>query len=150
MLSRTEAEDSKLLFGELTQRIIGVFYDVFNELGHGFLESVYTEAVCMALRDEGLAVEREVKVPVYFRAKCIGEYRADIIVESKVLLELKAVRSLDSSHEAQLLHYLRSTNIEVGLLLNFGPKAQFKRAAFSNIRKNPRESAKSAANGFGG
>src|SRR5216684_5973942 len=111
-----EAARPTLKHGELTDKIIGVFYDVYNELGHGFLESTYSEAMALALTESGLANAREVPVPVWFRGRKVGQYFADLIVESDVLLELKASRTLESAHEAQLLHYLRSTDIEVGLL----------------------------------
>jgi GxxExxY protein len=128
----------------LTEKIIGVFYDVYNELGHGFLESTYAEALIVALQEAGLSTAREVPVPVWFRGKKVGQYYADLIVEGVVLLELKAARALDSAHEAQLLHYLRATEVEVGLLLNFGLRPQFRRLLFDNERKkipeNPCES----------
>jgi GxxExxY protein len=128
-----------LKHSELTDKIIGVFYDVYNELGHGFLESTYAEAMVVALSNIGLAAAREVPVPVWFRGKKIGQYFADLVVNNIVLLELKAARGLDSAHEAQLLHYLRATNIEVGLLLNFGNRPQFRRLLFDNERKKIRE-----------
>lgn len=128
----------------VTDRIIGVFYDVYNELGNGFLESTYAEAMVIALNQSGLRAIREVPVPVWFRGKKIGQYFADMVVDNTVLLELKAARSLESAHEAQLLHYLRATEIEVGLLLNFGLRPQFRRLLFDNDRKkirgNPCES----------
>lgn len=128
----------------VTDRIIGVFYDVYNELGNGFLESTYAEAMVIALNQSGLRAIREVPVPVWFRGKKIGQYFADMVVDNTVLLELKAARSLESAHEAQLLHYLRATEIEVGLLLNFGLRPQFRRLLFDNgrkkIRGNPCES----------
>jgi len=133
-----------LKHSELTQKIIGVFYDVYNELGHGFLESTYSEALVVALQETRVDVAREDPVPVWFRGKKVGQYYADLIVEGVVLLELKAARTLESAHEAQLLHYLRATEIEVGLLLNFGLRAQFRRLLFDNERKkirvNPCES----------
>lgn len=128
----------------VTDRIIGVFYDVYNELGSGFLESTYAEAMVIALNQSGLRAIREVPVPVWFRGKKIGQYFADMVVDNTVLLELKTARSLESAHEAQLLHYLRATEIEVGLLLNFGLRPQFRRLLFDNDRKkirgNPCES----------
>jgi len=133
-----------LKHSNLTDKIIGVFYDVYNELGHGFLESTYKEAMALALTESGLANVREVPVPVWFRGRKVGQYFADMVVQSHVLLELKATRTLESAHEAQLLHYLRSTDIEVGLLFNFGPRPQFRRLLFDNERKkirgNPCES----------
>jgi GxxExxY protein len=132
---RRSEEKPEYLHEELTKRIIGVFYEVYNELGHGFLESVYHNAMVLALRQAGLMVESKVPVPVWFRGQQVGAFEVDILVERKVLLELKAVRALESAHEAQTLNYLRATPIEVGLLLNFGPKPQVRRFAFSNTRK---------------
>jgi len=123
---------------DLCHQIVGVFYSVYNELGHGFLEAVYEEALAIGLTEAGLHVTRQVPTPIWFRGRTIGEYKADLIVNGVVLLELKATKSLDSSHEAQILNYLRATNIEVGLLLNFGPKPQFKRFVFENNRKGIR------------
>ena len=127
--------DSGLKHRDLTQKIIGVFYEVYNELGHGFLESVYEAAFEVALTAKGLTVLRQIEVPVWFRGKKIGDFTADMLVERCVLLELKAGRALDPAHEAQLLNYLRATEIEVGLLFSFGLKPQFKRLAFDNARK---------------
>lgn len=126
------------LHADVTGRIIGVFYDVYNELGHGFLESVYQAAMEVALAEAGMTVGRQVPVPVWFRGRSIGEFFADLLVENVVLVELKAVRTLEPSHEAQLLHYLRATPFEVGLLLNFGPKPQVKRLVYDNPRKRHR------------
>jgi GxxExxY protein len=128
-----------LKHSELTERIIGIFYDVYNELGHGFLESTYAEAMVVALEEAGLKVAREVGVPVWFRGRKVGQYFADLLVNNAVLLELKTARTLESAHEAQLLHYLRATDIEVGLLLNFGTRPQFRRLLFDNQRKKIRE-----------
>src|SRR2546428_10991516 len=101
-------------------------------------------ALVMALREAGLAVEWQVPVPVWFRRQKVGDFRADILVEKKVLLELKSSRAIDPAHEAQLLHYLKATEIELGLLLNFGTRPQFRRLLFDNERKkirgNPCES----------
>jgi GxxExxY protein len=133
-----------LKHSELTAKIIGVFYSVYNELGYGFLESTYAEAMVIALEDSGLTSAREVPVPVWFRGRKAGQYFADLVVGQTVLLELKTARTLDTAHEAQLLHYLRATEIEVGLLLNFGLRPQFRRLLFDNerkkIRQNPCES----------
>jgi GxxExxY protein len=133
-----------LKHSELTDKIIGVFYDVYNELGQGFLESTYAEALLIALEESGLSAAREVPVPVWFRNRKVGQYYADVVVEGLILLELKAARSLESAHEAQLLHYLRATEVEVGLLLNFGLRPQFRRLLIDNERKkirgNPCES----------
>ncbi len=128
-----------LKHGELTQTVIGVFFEVYNELGHGFLESVYQRAFEIALTAKGLRVCRKIEVPVWFRGEKVGDFEADVLVEDRLLLELKAVRCLDAAHEAQLLNYLRATDVEVGLLFNFGLKPQFKRFAFENSRKQRRD-----------
>jgi len=96
---------------ELTETIIGVFFEVYNELGHGFLESVYEKAFEVALSARGLDVRRQIQVPVWFRGHKVGDFVADVLVDRSVLLELKAARTLDSAHEAQLLNYLRATEI---------------------------------------
>ncbi|MGB7600816.1 MAG: GxxExxY protein [Candidatus Sulfotelmatobacter sp.] len=134
-----ETQESRLKHSALSEKIIGVFYDVYNELGHGFLESTYAQAMLMALEESGLSAAREVPVPVWFRGRKVGQYFADLIVEDVVLLELKAARTLESANEAQLLHYLRATSVEVGLLLNFGLRPQFRRLLFDNERKKIRE-----------
>ena len=120
---------------ELTRRIIGAFFDVYNDLGVGFLESVYRRAMAFALRDAGLAAEEEVPIEVMLRGRVLGCFRADLLVERSVILELKAVRAVEQLHEKQLLNYLRATDLEVGLLLNFGPRPSFRRLAFRNDRK---------------
>ncbi|HJT67640.1 MAG TPA: GxxExxY protein [Pyrinomonadaceae bacterium] len=120
---------------ELTRKIIGVFYEVYNELGHGFLESVYQKSLGLALQSADLDARWPVAIPVWFRGHPVGHFEGDMLVERSVLLELKAVRALDGSHQAQLLNYLRATDIEVGLLLNFGVKPEFKRLLFDNSRK---------------
>jgi len=123
---------------ETTEAIIGCFYRVYNALGYGFLERVYVRALAREMRDLGLAVDLEVPLPVFYADECVGAYRADCVVEASVIVEVKAVRTLAPEHGAQLLHYLRSTDIEVGLLLNFGNGPTFKRLAYSNNRKADR------------
>jgi GxxExxY protein len=120
---------------ELTYEIIGVFYDVYNELGHGFLESVYQRSLGLALESAGLKVRSQVKIPVWFRQQRVGMFEGDMLVDECVLLELKVVRCLERSHQAQLMNYLRATDIEVGLLFNFGVKPEFKALVFENTRK---------------
>ena len=127
----------------MTDKIIGVFYEVYNELGFGFLESVYENALVIAFKAKGLKVERQVPIPVWFRGQKVGDFIADLIIEGVVLLELKAVKSIDEAHLAQLLNYLRATEIEVGLLLNFGNRPEFKRLAFENQRKKQQADNKS-------
>jgi len=129
------ADTRGLKHKELTETIIGVFYEVYNELGHGFLESVYERAFEVALTSRGFNVLRQIQIPVWFRGQKVGDFVADVLVDKSVLLELKAARMLDSSHEAQLLNYLRATEIEVGILFNFGIKPEFRRLAFDNSRK---------------
>jgi GxxExxY protein len=107
-------------------------------LGHGFLESVYHKSLYVALKEAGLTVHSNVDIPVWFRGHQVGCFEGDLLVEQCVLLELKAARMLTSAHQAQLLNYLRATEIEVGLLLNFGPKPEFKRVAYDNSRKRIR------------
>jgi GxxExxY protein len=128
-----------LKHAELTEKITGIFYDVYNELGYGFLECVYEESLVIVLHEARLAVDRQILLPVWFRGHKVGDFRADVMVENSVLLELKSARSLDPAHEAQLLHYLKSTEIEVGMLLNFGTRPQFRRLLFDNERKKIRE-----------
>jgi GxxExxY protein len=120
---------------EVTEVIIQAFYEVYNELGHGFLESVYEQAMNRVLRDKGVEVKRQSPLPVWFRDEQIGDFRADLIVANSVIVELKAARALGSAHEAQLLNCLRASDVEVGLLLNFGPGPQVKRMAFANQKK---------------
>ena len=121
---------------EITDKILHAFFKVvYPKLGYGFLEKVYENAFVIALTTLGLKVEQQVKIAVYFQGQIVGEYFADLLVEDKVIVELKAVSRLLMEHEVQLLNYLRATQYEVGLLLNFGPKPDFHRKAFDNSRK---------------
>ena len=120
---------------DLTERIIGAFYKVYNALGYGFLEKVYRNALTIELRRQGLEVVPESRIAVYYAGEEVGEYFADLLVADAVIVELKAARRLLDEHEAQLLNYLKATPYEVGLLLNFGPKPEIKRKAFDNSRK---------------
>ncbi len=124
---------------ELTGKIIDVFYDVYNELGHGFLESVYENSMRLALTESRLLLPDKQPLLVHFRGVVVGTFEPDIIVEERVILELKSAQAIDPAHEAQLLNYLRATTVEVGLLLNFGPKPEFKRMVFDNSRKRLRK-----------
>lgn len=125
---------------ELTEKLIGIFFSIYNELGHGFLESVYEQAFAVALAENEIFFERQVAVPVWYHGQQIGDFRADLLVDGKVIIELKVGRAVDSAWEKQLLNYLRATEIEVGMLFNFGPKAEFRRYLFDNEKKNPRKS----------
>lgn len=124
--------------GELTDQIINAFFEVYNGLGYGFLEKVYENALANRLRRMGLAVEQQAGINVYFEGAVVGEYFADLLVENKVLLELKAAEAIDPAHKAQLRNYLRATDCKVGLVLNFGPQPTFIRQVMDNSRKPSR------------
>jgi GxxExxY protein len=134
-MMNTDEEQVQGKHDELTKRIIGVFYEVYNELGSGFLESVYRESMRLALLQAGFAAVTEVAIPVSFRGEVVGIFRADLIVNDTVLVELKACDSLIHEHVSQTLHYLRATSIEVALLMNFGPSPRFKRLVMDNELK---------------
>ncbi len=119
-------------------RIIGAFFEVYKQLGGGFAESVYEEALARELEEGGMAVDRQAQIPVHYRGEPVGRFRSDIVVNDAVLIEIKAREELHSVHRAQLLNYLRATSLEIGLLFNFGPRPQFKRLVFSNSRKRGR------------
>ena len=133
-------DEHGLKHATITPRV-GVFFQVYNELGYGFLETVYVEALAVALHQSGLTLHREMPLQVRFRSNVIGRFRADIVVAGTVLVEVKARRRLLSIHQAQVLNYLRATVLEVGLLLNFGPRPQFKRFLFDNDRKHHRRTS---------
>ena len=120
---------------DLTNKIIKAFYKVYNTLGYGFLEKVYENALFLQLRQEGLFVEKQKKIEVYYLGSLVGEYYSDLIVNELIILELKAHECLLVEHENQLINYLKATNIEVGLLLNFGKKPELKRKIFDNDKK---------------
>ena len=120
---------------EITRRTVGVFFEVRAELGYGFLESVYRVAMTMALREAGITVQAEMALQARFRGRSVGAFRADLLVEDAVLVELEAARGIDSTHIAQLLNYLRCTALETGLILDFGPRPQIRRLIFTNDRK---------------
>lgn len=121
---------------ELTEKIIGCFYNVYNALGWGFLEKVYENALKIELEAENLKTESQRPITVMYKRQKVGDYYADLIVENQVIIEIKAAEKVISAHEAQLVNYLKSTDKEVGLLFNFGPKAQVVRKIFTNDRKN--------------
>ena len=138
---RTNAEErerrhpSELVHRELVGQIVGAYYEVYRELGYGFLEAVYQGAFAKALIDRGVPFVREPTLFISFRGVEVGACRPDFLVHSAVVVELKAVRALDPSHEAQLMNYLRASDFEVGVLFNFGPKASFRRFVWTNERK---------------
>ncbi len=125
----------ELLHKDLTDSIIKTFYDVYNELGYGFLERVYQNAMVYELSSRGFHVQPQKQIKVYYKDKEVGDYFADILVNDMVILELKAAEALVVEFEYQLLNYLRGTDVEVGLLLNFGKKPEFRRKVFENARK---------------
>jgi len=124
-----------MLHEEITSAIIAAYYAVYNTLGYGFLEKVYENALILELQKRGLTVKQQVPIKVYYGGQVVGEYFADLLVNDLVILELKAAEQIIKAHEAQLVNYLKATDLEVGLILNFGPKAEFKRKIFSNERK---------------
>ena len=126
---------STLLHSEITKSIIKIFYQVYNELGYGFLERVYQNALYYELKSSGFQVEARKSIKVYYKEIEVGEYFSDLIVDDKIILELKAVEYLIEAHEIQLLNYLRATDCEVGLVLNFGKKPEFIRKVFQNYYK---------------
>ena len=125
----------ELLHEELTNVIIKTFYEVYNELGYGFLEKVYQNSLYLELKNKGYKVEAQKKISVYYKGTEVGEYYADLLVEDLIILELKAAECIVKDFENQILNYLRGTDCEVGLLLNFGKKPEFKRKIFENHRK---------------
>ncbi len=120
---------------ELTDTIICCFYTVYNTLGYGFLEKVYENALLAELEIRGISALAQSPISVFYGNRQVGEYFADILVDNKVIVEVKAVKNLAPEHEAQLLNYLKATDVEVGLLLNFGPQPQVKRRSFEKERK---------------
>ncbi len=124
-----------MLHEDLTGRIIGAFYAVYNTLGHGFLEKVYENALAIELRKQGMIAEQQKRVEVLYDDQRVGDYFADIVVDGCVILELKAAEAIAPEHEAQLINYLNGTDMEVGLLMNFGPKPQFIRRILTNDNK---------------
>ena len=122
-------------YKELTEKIIKIFYRVYNKLGYGFLEKIYENAMMIEFKREGIPAVSQSGIRVFYEGEVIGEYYVDILVDNKVIVEIKAAKRLVEENEAQLLNYLKATDIEVGLLLNFGTKPEIKRKAFDNLRK---------------
>jgi GxxExxY protein len=120
-----------LLHGELSRDAIGCFYEVYNQLGHGFLEKAYRKAMAIALTARGLEVRQEVPFELRFRHTPIGHYRADLVVADRLIVECKAVERLVPAHRSQLINYLRATELPLGLLFNFGPHPEFERFVLS-------------------
>jgi GxxExxY protein len=125
----------KLLHGEITEGIINAYYDVYNAMGYGFLEKVYQNSMYLELKQRGFEVEAQRQIKVFYKGVNVGEYYADLLVNSAVIVELKAIEWLIPENGLQLMNYLRATEIELGLLLNFGKKPEFERIIFTNDRK---------------
>ena len=123
------------LYADKTKKIIECFYKVYYTLGYGFLEKVYQRALIIELREAGFEVESELPVKVYYKGYDVGDYRADLLVDKEIFLELKSNEKLVSSDENQLINYLKATEIELGLLLNFGKKPEIKRKIYTNDKK---------------
>jgi GxxExxY protein len=130
-----EMRESKYLYSDLTDQIIKAYYCVYNELGYGFLEKVYENALMIELVQMGFTVEQQKKVDVYYKDNNVGYYLSDLIVDAKVIVEVKAAESICLDHECQLINYLKASDKEVGLLLNFGVSPSLKRKIFSNKYK---------------
>ena len=124
------------IHSDLTSAIIGAFYDVYNELGYGFLEKVYENALAYELNKRGLGIQQQAPIKVYYDELLVGQYFADLLVEDAIIIELKAAEGIAEEHEAQLLNYLKATEIDVGLILNFGPKPQVMRKVFETARED--------------
>ena len=120
---------------DLTEKVIEAFYKVYNVLSYGFLEKVYENALLIELERMGIPVKSQFPIQVFYDGEVVGEYFADLLVKDSIIVEIKATRTLCPEHEAQLLNYLKATKVEVGLLLNFGPKPEIKRKAFDNLNK---------------
>ena len=125
----------KLLHEEITEKIIKSYFKVYNTLGYGFLEKVYENALAIELRKNGLEVKCQYPISVLYESEIVGEYFADIIVNNIVVIELKATKEIVEENEFQLINYLKATNIELGLLINFGKEAEYKRKVFMNKYK---------------
>jgi GxxExxY protein len=134
---------TKYLHEEITDKIIKCFYNVHDELGPGFLESVYEKALIYELEKNGLKVESQKPIKVNYKGIICGNFIADLVVENKIIIELKAISCLQNVHEAQLINYLKATGIEVGMLVNFGAKFEFRRRIFTKDYFNQNMSAKS-------
>jgi len=121
---------NEFLYEDLSKEIINCFYKVYDELGNGFLESVYEKSLMIELKNNRLKADDQKSLNVYYKNQLVGDFKADIIVEDKIIIEIKALTKLTAQHEAQLINYLKATGIKVGLLVNFGEKLEFKRRIF--------------------
>ncbi|MFV8335035.1 GxxExxY protein [Flavobacterium sp. RSP29] len=124
-----------LLHRNLSDTILKIYFEVYNELGYGFLEKVYQNAMYFELKSQGYKVEAQKQIKVYYKSQLVGDYFADLLIDDSIILELKACECLMDEHKAQLLNYLKATEVEIGLLLNFGTTPEFKRSIYTNDRK---------------
>lgn len=118
------------LYKDLTEKIIRCFYNVYDELGSGFLESVYEKSLLIELKENNIKASNQHQINVYYKNKLVGEFKSDIIIDNKILIEIKAINKILPEHEAQLINYLKATKLKVGLLVNFGKKLEFIRRVF--------------------
>ena len=130
-----DADYQDFKYVELTEKIIEIYYRAYNKLGYGFLEKIYENAMMIEFKKENISAVSQSAIKVLYEGEIVGEYFADILISDKLILEIKAAKNIAEEHEAQLLNYLKATNIQVGLLLNYGPKPNFKRKAF-DIQEN--------------
>jgi GxxExxY protein len=131
----SDASNSPLLAADITHAVIGAFFDTYNDLGPGFPEFVARRALAIMVRETGLLVHEEIELPVWFRGERIAKFRADLVVADKLIVEVKTTPEVEPFHMAQVLHYLKATDLEVGLLVNFGREPQFRRVVYQNTRK---------------
>jgi GxxExxY protein len=126
---------ANLLHQNLSDTILKIYFEVYNVLGYGFLEKVYQNAMYFELKSKGYKVEAQKQIKVYYKSQLVGDYFADLLIDDSIILELKACECLMDEHKAQLLNYLKATDVEIGLLLNFGTAPEFKRSIYTNDRK---------------
>lgn len=134
-------ENNNFKYSDITEKILRAFFNVYNRLGYGFIEKVYENAMLIELIKLNLNAVKQSPAKIYYDNVLVGDYFADIVVEDKVIVELKAVEALCTEHEVQLVNYLKATEIEVGLLLNFGKKPQYKRRVLTKEYRNKRVDA---------
>ena len=123
-----------LLHEHITHDIIGAFYEVYNTIGHGFLESVYASAMAAELENRSMPFQREWPYPIDYKGKRIAVAKADLVVANAVIVELKAVERITGTHDAQLFNYLKASRLQVGLILNFGPRAEKRRIIWTGVK----------------
>lgn len=135
--------EKNFLHSDITDKLIKIFYKVYSKLGFGFLERVYENAMFIELQKTGLIIKRQSPIKVYYDDSQVGLYFADLLIDDKVIVELKASEGLCEEHETQLINYLKATEIEVGILLNFGKKPEIRRKVFNDVYKNLKKSSTS-------